>query len=249
MFQAVDGRCFFDMTSRDPSPDSSGSATDLPMTRTRRHRPADSSHRRLAVLTSFVGRSRSRFASVSFAFAIFLGIASCVDHSSRKPSDFTDQRIYHKQTFTVDRIIDGDTLRIDRPDGNESTTNIRLLGIDSPELSEPGDLGERSRSYVEARLKRGSRVTLRLDEERSRDRYGRLLAFVYLSNFELLNESIVRDGWAFAYRAYDHSLSGQLEQAETVARTGRRGMWKTMKFELMPDWRQRWMNERGLTWN
>ncbi len=56
-------------------------------------------------------------------------------------------------------------------------------------------MGEKSTRFVRALVKPGDRVRMEFDVEK-RDRYGRLLAYVYLSNGKMLNEEIVRAGYA-----------------------------------------------------
>ena len=48
-----------------------------------------------------------------------------------------DWQTYHDQTFTVAKVIDGDTLDVNCPDGKFPTTRVRLLGVDTPETHHP----------------------------------------------------------------------------------------------------------------
>lgn len=95
---------------------------------------------------------------------------------------------------TMIRAVDGDTVEISPAiDGIE---DVRLIGMDTPETS--GDCGteplaETAEDYT-ARYA-GGRLTLEFDEERT-DRYGRLLAYVYMADGEMLNEELVREGLA-----------------------------------------------------
>jgi len=97
----------------------------------------------------------------------------------------------------VVRIIDGDTIVV-RLDGTRE--HIRYIGIDTPEMDD--DRPEIRRRAVaakeaNARLVGGRRVRLELDVER-RDRYGRLLAYVWVGD-TLVNEVLVRAGHAAPY--------------------------------------------------
>ena len=56
---------------------------------------------------------------------------------------------------------------------------------------------------------------------------------------------IVRDGQAYADRRFRHTLRPQFELAEGDARKHARGLWKDVKEEQMPPWRQRWLAERA----
>ena len=117
--------------------------------------------------------------------------------------------IYAKQKTTVTRIIDGDVIQIIYG-GVEK--RVRLIGIDAPEsridreaLKEANmsnhdieaivEMGAKAKAYVNSLIKRGVFVTIEFDEKQ-KDRYGRLLCYVYLSNGKMLNEEIVRAGYA-----------------------------------------------------
>lgn len=171
-------------------------------------------------------------------------IASCADRVIRKSgSTLTQDRVFDKRVGLVTHVADGDTIDVDFDDP-DPPVRIRLLGVDSPELD--SRFGEAAKGYTLARSK-GKRVTLRLDQlQGSRDRYGRLLAYVYLPNHELLNNSLIRDGHGFAYRPRKCDFSTLFESTENQARSAKRGLWKSITIDEMPAWRQDWMKERGL---
>ncbi|HEU4657474.1 MAG TPA: thermonuclease family protein [Capillimicrobium sp.] len=97
---------------------------------------------------------------------------------------------------TVTRVVDGDTVHVDL-DGADET--VRYIGVDTPESVKPGTPVEcfaKEASARNAALVDGEDVRLRFDAER-RDRYGRLLAYVYRARDGLfVNERLVRDGYA-----------------------------------------------------
>ncbi|MEM6314150.1 MAG: thermonuclease family protein [Planctomycetota bacterium] len=139
--------------------------------------------------------------------------------------------------FAIDRVIDGDTLRVMA--GGESVP-VRLLGIDTPEPNAPGGdaATEAARSAV------AGKVLLQIDGPRTRDRYGRLLAYVYLSDTEMLNRQLVAEGLAFAYRPKPHPFARDFESAEARARRKQLGLWAHITDEQQPAWRQRWLEEQ-----
>jgi endonuclease YncB( thermonuclease family) len=97
---------------------------------------------------------------------------------------------------TVISVGDGDTIRV-RMNGKPIT--VRLACIDAPEMAQR-PYGQNARQYLQQRLPVGSTVTL---DEKTTDRYGRLVAEVFKDiNINLV---LVEDGQAFAYRQY---LSG-----------------------------------------
>jgi endonuclease YncB( thermonuclease family) len=117
------------------------------------------------------------------------------------------------------RIVDGDTLHVEFEGHDE---RVRLYGIDAPEVGTP------CATDATARLRElaGKAVRLRPDA-RDRDRYKRLLRYVYTRDGESVDATLVREGLARAWRG-----DGQLEQPivalEMDARNARRGcLWKT----------------------
>jgi len=124
--------------------------------------------------------------------------------------------------FQVTRVIDGDTLLLS--DGDK----VRLIGVDTPELYHPlkpvqyfaREASEFTREMVE-----GRQVRLEYDC-RKRDKYGRLLAYVYLEDGTLLNAEIIRQGYGFAYTKYPFRYLEEFRQNEREARENGRGLWK-----------------------
>ena len=130
----------------------------------------------------------------------------------------------------VTRVVDGDTLHVRTSAGRE--VKVRLLGIDTPETHRPGtpvECGGRQASASMARLApRGTRVTLATDPTQDRvDRYGRLLAYVFLSNGRLVEDEQLRSGWATVYVFHGNPVEriGELRREERSAQSGHRGVW------------------------
>lgn len=177
------------------------------------------------------------------AILALVAIAACADRVAKKGASkhAADWKLDRK-TALVTHVADGDTIDVDFEDP-EPPVRVRLLGIDAPELSTK--LGVAAKAYVLARCA-DRRVTIRLDElQGTRDKYGRLLAYVYLPNHEFLNNAIVRDGHAFAYRPKKCAFSSLLETTENQARTKKTGLWKSITIDDMPEWRQKWMRDRA----
>lgn len=131
---------------------------------------------------------------------------------------------------TVKRVIDGDTIEL------ASGEKVRYIGIDTPEKVSPSVstqcYAEEASNYVRS-LVEGKNVKLTQDTS-ARDRYGRLLAYVYLENGTLLNEDLVRKGYAFS-SAYPPDTTQQrlLDQAQESARSQHVGLWA--KCEILID--------------
>lgn len=122
----------------------------------------------------------------------------------------------------VTSITDGDTLRVDVDGRNEP---VRLLAIDTPEVS--GDCGATAATEALAALVPvGSMVWLEADVE-GRDRYGRLLRYVWRPDGRLVNRALVRRGMARArlYPPNDGRWTTIRRAGKRAQRTGA-GLWQ-----------------------
>lgn len=125
------------------------------------------------------------------------------------------------QTDTVARVVDGDTLVL------QATGTVRLIGIDTPETVDPrvpvqafgAEATEALRQMVGNR-----QVRLAFDHQR-RDKYGRTLAYLYLTDGTFVNLEMVRRGYAHAYLDYPFQQMEQFRAAEREAREAGRGLW------------------------
>ncbi len=124
---------------------------------------------------------------------------------------------------TVTGIVDGDTL--DVAFGGE---RVRLLGIDTPEVHGGAEcFGREASAHAAGLVPVGAAVVLRLDVE-ERDRYGRLLAYVWRADGLFVNEAMVRDGYAAAFPVPPNvAHAGSLSAAERAAREEGRGLWSS----------------------
>jgi micrococcal nuclease len=133
-------------------------------------------------------RSAHRQLLAACAVALCAAVCGCSATTGDEEAD-TD-------TVRVVRVVDGDTIRVALPSGEEA---VRYIGIDTPESVKPGAPVEcfaKKASAFNARLVDGERVKLVYDVER-RDRYGRLLAYVYRVRDGLfVNAELVRRGFA-----------------------------------------------------
>jgi micrococcal nuclease len=130
-------------------------------------------------------------------------------------------------TYPVVAVIDGDTLIIKTKDIEEK---VRLIGIDTPEVDrnqgDPECFGTEATKRTKE-LTYQQTVTIELDESQgTRDMYGRLLAYVRLSDGRLLNEILVADGYAreFTYNK-PYLYQKELRAAEVSARSQQKGLW------------------------
>lgn len=129
----------------------------------------------------------------------------------------------------VVRAVDGDTLVASA--GGRSFY-VRLLGIDTPETHRPGTPvecgGPEASANMAALAPPGRRIELDTDPGQDRvDAYGRLLAYVWLSDGRLVEDEQLRAGWAttYVFRGKPVSLFGRLKASELVAQQKRSGVW------------------------
>src|SRR5690606_35708331 len=104
-----------------------------------------------------------------------------------------DWNRFDRRGVRVVEVMDGDTVVVETEAGERVA--VRLIGVDAPEMNlgkgEAAYFAEREKNYVVARAKERV-VTLRLETTQTRDRYGRLLAYVYLPENDLLNQALIR---------------------------------------------------------
>ena len=83
------------------------------------------------------------------------------------------------------------------------------------------------------------KVTVYLEPERTaRDRYDRLLAYVQLPDRKFLNEDLLLGGYAYADLRFPHSAYQKYQQLEALARSRKKGLWKDVRREQLPEWLQ-----------
>jgi len=131
---------------------------------------------------------------------------------------------------TVTRIVDGDTLAVSLKDRDGNDEKVRLIGIDTPETKKPGTpiecFGTEASAHIAELLPVGTPVRLERDAE-ERDRYGRLLAYVYRSSDGLfVNEAMVADGYAAQLTVPPNVVhAGTFGAAARQAREQNKGLW------------------------
>jgi micrococcal nuclease len=126
----------------------------------------------------------------------------------------------------VVRVVDGDTVKVSLGGRVES---LRYIGMDTPEDVKPGvgvRCWSRRAAADNANLVAGRSVTLRFDRN-PRDRYGRLLAYVFRRGDRLfVNAELVRRGDARARPFPDNMAHRELFARLAAAARGRRvGLW------------------------
>lgn len=124
----------------------------------------------------------------------------------------------------VERAVDGDTLLLD------DRTRVRLLGVNTPETVKPNSpvepFGPEAHEFTSSHVA-GRRVRLEFDKERH-DKYGRVLAYVYVDDW-FLNEELIRAGLgrAITNHPYSETMKRRFRAAQREAQHERRGIWSS----------------------
>ncbi len=131
------------------------------------------------------------------------------------------------QAYSVVDVVDGDTVKIQR---NGTVETLRLIGMDTPETVDPRKPVQcygREASARAANLLEGERVRIATDPTQdTRDKYGRLLVYLWRADGLFFNQRMIADGYAKEY-TYDvpYQYQSQFRRAERQAREARRGLW------------------------
>jgi micrococcal nuclease len=170
------------------------------------------------------------FGGIFLLFLLLCAIISCIHSDTASTGDTIsgtadmissteDTNTWAEDTLFCSSVIDGDTFRL------ETGETVRLIGIDAPELSQPGS--EKSREYL-AHLILNKGVTLEKGYE-DRDKYNRLLRFVYNDDV-CINEEMIKQGYAEA-RYLTDSIREHYIQLEMEAETAKAGLWSENIFQ------------------
>lgn len=130
--------------------------------------------------------------------------------------------------YVVSRYVDGDTIVVSM-NGKDET--IRFIGIDTPETHKPNTpvqcYGPAAAVHTQNVIKAtGGKVRLASDPlSTNRDRYNRLLRYVYLTDGRNLNKVNIQEGYAFYYPYFPFSKSDEFKAAQAAAKSAAKGLW------------------------
>lgn len=132
--------------------------------------------------------------------------------------------------YKVTDFIDGDTVAVDM---NGTTEKIRFIGVDTPETHDPRKsvecFGQAAANFTKSFIGQNN-VRLESDPQNTnRDRYNRLLRYVYTPDNRLVNAEIIKQGYGFAYTYFPFSKIEEFRSYETEARTKNLGLWSSCK--------------------
>lgn len=120
----------------------------------------------------------------------------------------------------VQRVVDGDTVRL------RGLGSVRLIGINTPEVyGHVQCFGPEASAFAKSVLRSDTEVRYRVGRE-AHDRYGRLLAYVWLRDGRLFNRMLVQRGYATTLTiAPNDQLAARFAADEAAARRAHAGMW------------------------
>lgn len=128
--------------------------------------------------------------------------------------------------YRVVKFDDGDTIAVDM---NGKTETIRFIGVDTPETHDPRKVvqcfGQAAAAFTKQLIGTNN---VRLDSDplsTNRDRYNRLLRYVYLPDGRLVNIEIINQGYGFAYLGFPFTKSDEFKASQAAARAANRGLW------------------------
>jgi micrococcal nuclease len=147
-----------------------------------------------------------------------------------------------KTHLTVTKIVDGDGLIVQNM-FNQEEEEIRLIGIDAPEIKRsrkllqderethlPGqlllELGFQSKEFLSTIVPVGSIVTIQMEKKHCYDTYGRTLAYVFLKDGTCVNEVMIKEGFAKPYSRYYCEALSEFQRFSLEARVEKRGFYK-----------------------
>jgi micrococcal nuclease len=164
---------------------------------------------------------------------------ACAQHGDTSPSqslaaqqsDPTRSRaeigINGRYPCTITHVADGDSVTCN-PLGR-----VRLLLIDAPELSD-GEIGRQARAKLLEMMPLGTEVIAETDV-RARDQFGRVLAYLYLPDGQMVNERMAESGYVTTL-VYPPNVKNveRIRSAVARARNAKRGLWATGGFDCAP---------------
>lgn len=128
--------------------------------------------------------------------------------------------------YNVIEVTDGDTIQVDI---NNKIESVRFIGVDTPEIMHPTKpkecYGEEA-SRETANLLSNKSVYLIPDPQNSdRDKYGRLLRYVFLSDGTFINAKLISEGFAFNYIYEPFQFMKEFDRLEKQAKSAKIGLW------------------------
>ena len=139
-----------------------------------------------------------------------------------------NEDIRKSPTYQVLRVTDGDTIHINY---NGKNKKVRLIGLDTPETKDPRKpiqcFGREATAKM-TELAENKNIRLEFDKTQGeRDKYGRLLAFVYSEDSKNLAYEMIRQGYGneYTYNSNPYKYQNEFKEAARKAREENKGLW------------------------
>jgi micrococcal nuclease len=133
--------------------------------------------------------------------------------------------------YTVVEVVDGDTIKVDIAGKIET---VRLIGIDTPEIANPRSpredyFGPEAARYAKQLLENQSVYLIPDPMQSNRDKYNRLLRYVFLEDGTLINAKLIAEGYAYNYIYEPFQFMKQFDYLEKQAKEKQLGLWSAKK--------------------
>lgn len=139
-----------------------------------------------------------------------------------------NEEIRKSPTYKVLRVVDGDTIHINY---NGKDEKIRFIGLDTPETKDPRKpiqcFGREATAKM-TEFAENKNVRLEFDKTQGeRDKYGRILAFVYNEDNKNLAYEMIRQGYGneYTYNSNPYKYQNEFKEAARKAREENKGLW------------------------
>ena len=159
---------------------------------------------------------------------LLIGLASCSNSSSPTRSQTNAVKIANVE---IVKVVDGDTVDIDIKGDIE---RVRLIGVNTPETKHPTKpiecFGPEASAYLTQLLPKGTHVRIERDVE-ARDRYGRMLLYLYLGSNDLfINLDLVARGYGTPMSIEPNTFHrNDFVRAAAQAEAANVGLWKACR--------------------
>ncbi len=166
---------------------------------------------------------KSVFFGLIFLFAFFAFYSDVYfPQKNQNSKELGQETVFYD---TVVYVYDGDTIKL------KNGKKVRLIGIDTPEIGKDGK--EDECFAKEARQKAidllaKKRVKIETDSTQEKyDKYGRLLAYIFLEDGTNINKFLIQEGYAkeFTYKQKPYKYQKEFKKAENTAKENKKGIW------------------------
>ncbi len=128
--------------------------------------------------------------------------------------------------YSVAYFVDGDTIAVNM---NGKVEKVRFVGIDTPETHKPNTpvqcYGPAAAAFTKNTIGTNHIRLVSDSLSTDRDRYSRLLRYVYLPDGTNVNERLIQDGYAFYYPYFPFTKSDQFAADQAAAMAANKGLW------------------------